>query len=180
MLYAFCFEHVGVVVGDLYFVDPDPPPGQEGAERGVRLEVRLLERPPLPGSVYSAQPIAVAEPIWRVDLLERVDGPYGSFDRTHHHPSFRGWEPGHRVYDDGLSGDPIGWVGEQLADLETLVDRSTVDASALHPDDAAQLRATVPEILRTVRNMLQRVYDGELGQPPHEVAASGAIRNGWL
>ena len=50
MLYVFGFERTGVAVGDLYFADPDPPPGQEGAERGVRLEVRLLVRGPLPGS----------------------------------------------------------------------------------------------------------------------------------
>jgi len=36
MLYAFGFERVGVVVGDLYFVNPRPAPGQEGAEHGVR------------------------------------------------------------------------------------------------------------------------------------------------
>ena len=57
MLYVFGFERTGVAVGDLYFVDPDPPPGQEGAERGVRLEVRLLEHGPLPGSPYSGRPI---------------------------------------------------------------------------------------------------------------------------
>jgi hypothetical protein len=41
MFYVFGFERVGVVMSDLYFVDPAPLPGQEGAERGVRLEVRL-------------------------------------------------------------------------------------------------------------------------------------------
>ena len=41
MLYAFGFERIGVVAGDLYFVDPNPGPGQEGAEQGVRVEVRL-------------------------------------------------------------------------------------------------------------------------------------------
>ena len=30
MLYAFGFERVGVLVGDLYFVDPRPAKGQEG------------------------------------------------------------------------------------------------------------------------------------------------------
>ena len=69
MLYVFGFERTGVAVGDLYFVDPNPPPGQEGAERGVRLEVRLLEHGPLPGSPYSARPITVARPVWRADLL---------------------------------------------------------------------------------------------------------------
>ncbi len=44
MLYAFGFERVGVLAGDLYWVDPRPRPGQVGAERGVRLELRVLER----------------------------------------------------------------------------------------------------------------------------------------
>ena len=94
MLYVFGFASIGVVVSDLYFVDPEPGPGQEGAERGVRLEVRMLERGELRGSVYSAQPIAVGRPIWRGDLLESVAGMPGSHDRTHHHPRFTGWEPG--------------------------------------------------------------------------------------
>jgi hypothetical protein len=180
VLYAFCFDRVGVVVGDLYFADPDALPGQEGAERGVRLEVRLLERPPLPGSDYSAQPIGVGAPIWRVDLLETIQGPCGSFDRTHHHPKFRGWEPGNRVFDDDLSDDPLGWIGVQLGDLDTLVARSAVEPGAVHPDDVAQLRAAVPEILDTVGRLLRRVYDGELAQPPAEPVTSGVVRNGWL
>ena len=36
MLYVFGFERVGVLVGDLYFVDPRPAKGQDGAEHGVR------------------------------------------------------------------------------------------------------------------------------------------------
>ena len=93
MLYAFGFERVGVLVGDLYSVNPRPRPGQEGAERGVRLELRVLERGALKGSIYSAQPIEIGQPIWRADFLETVAGPPGSFDRAHHHPAFRGWIP---------------------------------------------------------------------------------------
>ena len=44
VLYAFGFERVGVVVGDLYFVDPNPGNGQEGPEHGVRVELRVLSR----------------------------------------------------------------------------------------------------------------------------------------
>ena len=51
MLYAFGFERVGVLVGDLYHLDPRPARGQEGAERGVRVELRVLERGPLKGSI---------------------------------------------------------------------------------------------------------------------------------
>src|ERR1022692_2996771 len=127
MLCAFGFERVSVLVSDLYFIDPEPLEGQESAERGVRLEVRMLERGDLKGSIYSAQPIGIGRPAWRADLLESVDSPPGSLDRAHHHPSFTGWEPGHRVFDAALSADPVSWVGEQLADLEGLLRRSGID-----------------------------------------------------
>ena len=121
MLYAFGFERFGVVVSDLYFVNPEPLPGEEGAERGVRgAGGGSFEPGDLKGSIYSARPIEVGQPVWRADLLEAADGPPGSLNRAHHHPAFRGWEPGGRVFDPRLSADPVGWVGEQLADLEGL------------------------------------------------------------
>ena len=179
MLYAFGFEKVGVVVGDLYFVDPRPPAGQEGAERGVRLEVRLIERPAPRGSVYSALPINVERPIWRADLLETVEGPPGSHDRTHHHPTFRGWEPGRRQFDDLVDREPVAWVGEQLADLDALVARSEIHPREVDPDDARQLRDAVPEILEVLRRLLERVRAGELATAPNGSTELGA-RRGWL
>ena len=59
MLQAFAFEKVGVVVGDIYFLDPDPHPGQEGPEHGVRVELRAFDRGELKSSIYSAVPISV-------------------------------------------------------------------------------------------------------------------------
>jgi hypothetical protein len=108
MLYAFGFERVGVVVGDLYFVNPRAASGQEGAEHGVRLELRMLDLGALKGSAYSARPIEIGQPIWRADLLESVDGPAGSLDRAHHHPAFTGWNPGRRAYVSEMSDDPFG------------------------------------------------------------------------
>lgn len=181
MLYAFGFERVGVVVSDLYFVDPDPYPGQEGAERGVRLELRMLERGELKGSIYSAQPIAVGRPIWRADLLESVAGPAGSFDRTHHHPAFSGWEPGGRQFVEELSANPVEWVGARLSDLDGLLAGAGAAADEVDPSDAASLRSAVPEILDAVRRLLGKVRDGELGRAP---AGDGALlvsaRVGWL
>ncbi len=179
MLYAFGFEKIGVVVGDLYFVDPNPAEGQEGPERGVRLEVRVVERPDPPGSVYSALPINVERPIWRADLLETVEGEPGSHDRTHHHPRFRGWEPGRRRFDELVGREPVEWVGEQLGDLDALVERSEIDPSEVDPDDARQLREAVPEILSVVRRLLDRVRAGELAAAPGGSAELGA-RRGWL
>ena len=122
MLYVFGFDRVGVVVGDLYFVDPRPGKGQEGPEHGIRLELRVLARGELKGSIYSAQPIEVGAPIWRVDLLESVTGEPGSFDRTHYHPAFTGWNPSRRVFVKELSADPLGWLAGQLADMDALLE----------------------------------------------------------
>ena len=49
MLQVFGFEKIGVVVGDIYFQDPRPSPGEEGTEQGVRVEVRHLDRGDLKG-----------------------------------------------------------------------------------------------------------------------------------
>jgi hypothetical protein len=179
MLYAFGFDRVGVLVSDMYIVIPNPRPGQEGAERGVRLEVRLLERGELPGSIYSARPIEVGRPVWRADLLETVDGPPGSLNRAHHHPAFRGWEPGRRVFDADLTARPVPWVGEQLADLEGLLERAGVPADETTAADARALRGCLPEIMDTVGRLLERVQDGDLAASPDGEPAAAA-RVGWL
>jgi hypothetical protein len=183
MLYAWGFDRVGVVAGDLYFLDPDPKPGQEGAERGVRLEVRLLERPPLTGSVYAAQPIVIDRPVWRADLLESVAGPPGSHDRTHHHPNFRGWEPGRRQFDDVLSKDPLGWLTARLSDLPSLLAWAEMPPDAAGPDDARQLAAAAPGITEAVAELLARVRAGDLAQAP-DTAENGlspaGARVSWL
>ena len=189
MLHVFGFERTGVAVGDLYFADPDPPPGQEGAEQGVRLEVRLLVRGPLPGSAYSARPIEVGRPVWRADLLESADGPPGSFDRTHYHPQLDGWEPGRRVYDRDLSAHPVEWVGARLAGLETLLAEAGVPPDPAYAGDAEALRGCLAEIMDTVGRLLERVRRGELAGPPAPAeparpqgaaGESAAARVGWL
>jgi len=180
VLQAFVFEKVGVVVGDLYFLDPDPYKGQEGPEHGVRLELRVIERGELKGSVYSAVPIAVGRPIWRVDLLESVDGKPGSFNRTHHHPTFTAeWDPIPRVFVRELSQDPLGWLGGQLADLPGILDRAEVPQDIADPSDAASLKDMAPTIVAVTSMMLDKVRAGELGTAPADDAAD-SIRNGWL
>lgn len=179
MLYAFGFERVGVLVSDLYFVNPRPEEGQEGPERGVRLEVRLLERHPLKGSIYSAQPIAVGRPVWRADLLESVDSAPGSLDRAHHHPRFDGWEPGGRRFVPELSADPLGFVESRLSNFPALMEEAGVPVDELGAGDAAAVEDAVPEILAAVRRLLDRVNAGELGRPTEDRQLTSA-RIGWL
>lgn len=179
MLYAFGFERLGVLVGDLYFVNPRPLEGQEGPERGVRVELRMLERRPLQGGIYSAQPIAVERPLWRVDLLESVASPPGSLDRAHHHPRFDGWEPGPRHFAPELSAAPLEWLAAQLADPEAVLARAGVEAGEVGAGDLAALGDAAPEILGAVRRLLARVQAGELGRPDDDRELVSA-RIGWL
>ena len=179
MLYAFGFDRIGVLVSDLYFVDPQPGPGQEGAEHGVRLEVRMLGKGEPEGSIYSARPIEVGKPVWRVDLLESVDGTPGSLNRAHHHPGFNGWEPGQRVFDRKLSSGPVEWVGQQLSDLGALLQRAGIRANDSFAADAERVRGAVPEITAVVRSLLDRVKAGELAAAPAGDAPQSA-RHSWL
>lgn len=179
MFYVVGFEQVGVVMGDLYFIDPDPLPGQEGAERGVRLEVRLLESGELTGSIYSARPIVVDRPVWRVDLLESVASLPGSLDRAHHHPAFQGWEPGPRHFVDALEEAPLAWVAAQLSDLDALLRRSGMAATDVGAGDAEALRQAVPEIITVLQRLLDRVKGGQLALAPSEQELDSA-RIGWL
>ena len=178
MLQVFGFEKLGVVVGDLYFLDPRPTPGEEGAEQGVRLEVRFLDRGELKGSIYSAQPIAVDRPVWRIDLLESVDNP-GSYDRTHHHPRFHGWNPTKRHFVPELTADPLAWLQQRLEDLPSVLDEAQVDRGDVDERDVAGIRDAAPDIVGAVRRMLDGVRAGSLGQPPAE-GAEDMARAGWL
>lgn len=177
MLYAFGFERIGVVASDLYFVDPNPGPGQEGPEQGVRVEIRHFERGELRGSIYSAQPIAVERAIWRADLLESVANP-GTLDRAHHHPRFRGWEPGGRKFVKEMTANPVAWVGKYLSDVEGLLDAAGVPRDEIGATDADDLRTAIPEIMDAVRRLLERVRAGELALPPRDTVDSARLS--WL
>jgi hypothetical protein len=178
MLYVFGFDRVGIVLADLYFLDPNPAPGQEGAERGVRIELRRLELGAVQGSIYASRPIGIDAPMWRVDMLERVDGPVGSFDRTHHHPRCADWEPDGRVFDPELSADPIGWFEDRLQDIGAVLDDAHIDRSELGPQDAENIRAAAPEIVASRRSLLHPVHEGSLAVAPEETVASARVS--WL
>ncbi|MBS4727043.1 hypothetical protein MSM1_01220 [Mycobacterium sp. SM1] len=178
MFAAFGFETLGVVIADMYFVDPKPLAGQETPERGVRLELRLVERAEPRGSIYAGVPIGFARPVWRVDLFGSTESPPGTLDRAHHHPRFDGWEPGPRHFVPELSADPLSWLAEQLADPATVLARAGVDTDEVTAADKNGLAAAAPEIVAAVKRMLDGVRDGQLAPPPAEPV--GAARIGWL
>jgi hypothetical protein len=178
MLAAFGFETLGVVIGDMYFIDPVPLAGQETPERGVRLELRLVDRAEPHGSIYAGIPIAFGRPVWRVDLFGSTDSPPGTLDRAHHHPRFDGWEPGPRHFVDELSADPLAWLADQLANPAAVLARADVDSDVVTEADMTGLAAAAPEIVAAVKRMLDGVRDGQLAPVPAEPVA--AARTGWL
>lgn len=178
MLAAFGFETLGVVVGDMFFVDPSPMTGQETPERGVRLELRLVDRADPQGSIYAGIPISFSRPVWRVDLFGSTESPPGTLDRAHHHPRFDGWEPGRRHFVPELSADPVSWLAGQLADPVAVLERAGVDVSEVTEADLTGLAASAPEIVASVKRMLDGVRDGQLAPSPAEPVA--AARTGWL
>lgn len=165
MLRVFCFHTLGITVEDLYLIDPDPDRG--GHERGVRVELRLLERPPWRGSPNASQPVIADRAVWRADLLESVTGGPGSKDRMHHHPGMVGNEPGRRVFVPGLTDDPIGWLEHQLSDVLPHLEAAGVDTYPHHAS-AEALREATPEITGTVATVLNEVRTGTLAADPPE------------
>ncbi|MFJ9854838.1 hypothetical protein [Streptomyces sp. NPDC101150] len=179
MLYAFAFDRIGVVVGDLYLVDPSLPPGREGPERGIRLEVRLFQLGDTQGSLYKAAPIAVDRPLWRADLLESVCSPPGSLDRAHYHPRFNGWSPTDDVFTDDLTADPLGWLTDRLAHPEALLEEAGVAPHDVGPHDVGDLQDAVPEIMAAARGLVDTASKGRRVRPP-DWEQHGSARISWL
>lgn len=178
MLYVIGFESLAVVLSDLYFLDPQPGPGQEGPERGVRLELRFLESAEREGSIYASRRIGVGRPIWRADFLESESNP-GTLDRAHHHPRMSGWEPGVRKFEPELSADPLSWLADKLEHLEDVVDPSVVREFDIE-GELDQLQMASGETLAMLRQMLDRIGRGELARAPAGASDATLIRSGWL
>lgn len=179
MLITFGFDRFALVLADLYFQHPHPPAGQQGPEHGVRLELRRIEAAELRGSVYSARPVFIADPVWRVDLLKSVGAEGAGLDRAHHHPTFTGWDESARAFEDELSQDPLGWLETELSDLPSVLARAGVPDTVAGPRDVAELRLALPRILDTVRWLLEQTLTGGLGTAP-ATATDGLVRASWL
>ncbi len=178
MLWTLAFDRIGVALSDLYFVDPSIDQGDDGAERGVRLELRYFERDDLRGSAYSSVPIRVDRPIWRIDLLETVESEPGSLNRAHHHPRFDGWEPGRRVFVEELSADPVTWTRRRFEAMNEVLADAGVDTDELGPGDVEALRGAGPMVVTQLEHLLGEVAAGRAGLAPAD--GGEFVRQSWL
>lgn len=166
MLCTFGFGTLAVSAEAIYFVDPNPKPGQEGAERGVRVELRLVRPEPHRGSIYASQEYVLDQAVFRADFLESVERGPGSKDRMHYHPGMHGNEPDNRVFDKALTSDPMGWLAAQLADPIALLDAAGVPSAKEHEESAEALRAELPFVIDSIATLLAKVRSGDLAKAP--------------
>lgn len=178
MLIIFGFNELAIALGDLYFADPNARPGQEGAERGVRLELRWLELCANRGSLYASRAVTLGRPVWRADLLESVAAEPGSLDRTHHHPKMNGWESGPRYYEPEMSADPIAWLRRVLSDPVKIFQWAELPAPS--EGDIEGIAQAAPRIANLVEELMTQVRSGKLAQVPPDIDAKTGIRVGWL
>jgi hypothetical protein len=117
-------------------------------EHGARIELRELPVQPHRGTESAAQLVTVDRPLWRADLFDRLADAPGTFGAAHYHPVFDGNEPSGRVWDAGLTADPWGWLGAQVASLGAASGHA---AWPVDPDDAAEIRGLASTVVVTAR-----------------------------
>ncbi|MEU9035124.1 hypothetical protein AB0D45_09440 [Streptomyces sp. NPDC048352] len=103
-----------------------------------------MERDGLPGSIYVSRALTLARAICRFDLLESAPGAQ---DRVHWHPAMENGEAFKRLYDEDLSRDPLGWLGERLRDGVRTLELGGVEDAGRFAVDAEVLAESADAIV---------------------------------
>jgi hypothetical protein len=144
---VFVFGRVAVVIEGCRLPD----------ERGVRVELRLVEEEPHRGTSESPQRVVIDRAVWRADLFDEVDGEPGNLGAAHFHPRFEGTgnlSAGDRHVDDLLATDAVAWLERELGDVERLFEAGGLVlygvAMPWLSDAVDEIRRARPEILDAV------------------------------
>jgi hypothetical protein len=176
----FAFSGCAVIVRHWFEIDLS----DASMEHGARVEIRELAAQPHRGSESAAQLITADRPLWRADLFDRLSDQPGTFAVAHYHPSFSGDEPSDRTWDEALTANPWGWLGDrieslgagprdaqwQLAaadalDLPRYADQIAAAARSVGPErcsSAAQCFQLTQDVRDTVRLMIDYLERPEL------------------
>ena len=120
---AWLFDTLTVTLSRVDFLDPEFAAAPDTRERGIRIEIRptVAEHT---GSIYASPNLTLEPAVCRIDLLESAPG---AADRMHWHPTMNAGEPGDRTFDDAIRVDPLGWLGERLSDVNSLLPEGVRD-----------------------------------------------------
>lgn len=163
MLQMFAFSNCAVIVRHWFEVSL----GNASMEHGARVEVRELPPHPHRGSESAAQLITADRPLWRADLFDRLAEHPGNLSAAHYHPRFTGDEPSSRMWDQALTADPWGWLGEQVASLGSAAGDEPWPLDAADAQDlgryadqvVAAARGFAPELCHSAEQCFQLTRD---------------------
>jgi hypothetical protein len=144
MLHVLALSRSAVTVRHWFEVDLD----NASMEHGARIEIRELQDERHRGSESASQLVTVDRTMWRADLFDRLSDDPGSFAVAHYHPVFTDNEPCPRAWDAGLTRDPWGWLGDQVATLGAA--KGGVPWH-VDPADAEELRSLAPAVVELAR-----------------------------
>jgi hypothetical protein len=148
----FVADSLSVSVEDVDFLNPNRL--ADGRERGVRVELRLIEPDAGPGSIYVSRGLLVGRALCRFDLLESAPG---ARDRMHWHPEMTDGEPSQRLFDPELRDDPLAFLGERLRDAVGLLAMIGVAEPTRFADAAGALAGETDAIVADVAARLERL-----------------------
>jgi hypothetical protein len=136
-------DSLAVTLVNVDFLDPAVAHEPDARERGVRLELRPVATDQK-GSIYAADRRTLLPAVCRIDLLESRPG---AADRMHWHPAMHDGEPGDRTFDRAIPANPLGWLAEQLLNIDGLLTQSRYSGPRSAHDIAA-LADLTPEIVQ--------------------------------
>ena len=148
VLQAFVFDEVAVLVRHWFEIDL----ADSHTEHGARIELRLLAEQSHRGTESASQRYVIDQPAWRADLFDRLDAPVGGFDAAHFHPRFAGVEPSERHWADPVRDEPWVWLGEQLSNVERLVEAAGLTLRRPGMDNV-QVRVAAPQIVAAAQRL---------------------------
>lgn len=150
MIRTFMYPQSAVLVRHWIEIDQD----DASMEHGARVELRRLDLQPQRGSGSAAQAFVIDQPVWRVDLFDRLDAPPGNYNAAHYHPCFDGNEPSEREFSVDLTADPLAWVRQHLSDIPATYAASKSVLGPGESDDADLIHANVGLITDAIASYL--------------------------
>lgn len=145
-------DSLSVSVEDVDFLNPNRL--ADGRERGVRVELRIIEPDAGPGTIYVSRGLLVGRAVCRFDLLESAPGAQ---DRMHWHPDMTDGEPSQRVFDPALRDDPLAFLGARLRNADGLLDMVGVAEPTRYAAAAKALAGEADAIVADVAASLARL-----------------------
>jgi hypothetical protein len=148
---AWIFGRLAVTLARIDFLDPALMDEDDVRERGVRVELRVVDTT-CTGSIYASPGVDLRPAVCRIDLLESA--PY-AVNRMHWHPVMEDGEPGDRTFEVSMVDDPLDWLDQHLRQSDVLLAQSGVTVDDVMRLDIETIREVVPDIVAAAARGLE-------------------------